>query len=118
MSTTKINRILKCISDDFDINYTELLHTLAKHYVLPQSLKGTYSKNTIYQTPAIKLIADKYKITPENFNSNNKMKIINLKRDIKQREEAQFLRNYLFLIFIKKLGLQIGIDLVRNYYLN
>jgi hypothetical protein len=118
MSNTKIENILKCISDDFNINYTELLHTLAKYYILPQSLKSTYSQHTIYQTPAIKLIADKYKISPENFNSNNKMKIINLKRDIKQREEAQFLRNYLFFVFIKKLGLQIGLDLVRNYYLN
>ena len=64
MNNTKTERILRCISDDFDINYTELLDTLSKYNILPQSLKSTYSRNTIYQTPAIKLIADKYKIMP------------------------------------------------------
>lgn len=118
MDTSKLNDTLLFISREYSINYIDLLSTLAKYSLLPQELKSKYSKVTKYKTPAIQLLVEKYKIDSSEFNSKNKMKIINLKYHIRIFEEEQrknLEKKYLYLVFIKKLGLPVGMDLIKNY---
>jgi len=117
MDTTRLNNILLFISKTHSVEYTTLLNTLAKYSLLPPQLKSKYIKITKYESPAVELIAKKYTIDSSNFNPKNKMKIINLKYHIKAFEEEKrklLEKKYTYLVFIKKLGISIGVDVVKN----
>lgn len=118
MDTSELNDALLFISREYSINYIDLLSTLSKYSLLPPELKSKYSQVTKYKTPAVQLLAEKYNINSSTFNSKNKMKIINLKYQIRIFEEEKrknLEKKYLYLVFIKKLGLPIGIGLIKNY---
>jgi len=117
MNTSKLSETLIFISREYSIKYTDLLNTLAIYSLLPPQLKSKYSKATKYKSPAVQLLVKKYNIDSSDFNSKNKMKIINLKYQIKLYEEEKIKnleKKYLYLVFIKKLGLPVGIDLIKN----
>lgn len=117
MDTSRLNNILLFISKTHSVEYTNLLTTLAKYSLLPPQLKSRYTKITKYKSPAVELIAKKYTIETTDFNPKNKMKIINLKYQIKVFEEEKrklLEKKYTYLVFIKKLGISIGVDVVKN----
>lgn len=117
MDTLQLNNAILFISREYSIKYTDLLNTLASYSLLPPELKSKYSKVTKYKSPAVRLLAEKYNIDSSDFNPKNKMKIINLKYQIRVFEEKKrknLEKKYLYLVFIKKLGLPIGVDLIKN----
>lgn len=117
MDTSRLNDILLFISREHSVKYNDILTTLAKYSLLPPQLKSKYSKFTKYKSPAVQLLAQKYSIDSSSFNPKNKMKIINLKHEIRIFEEQKrksLETKYLYLVFIKKLGLSVGIDLIKN----
>lgn len=117
MDISRLNNILLFISKTHSIEYTNLLTTLAKYSLLPPQLRSKYTKITKYKSPAVELIAKKYTIETFDFNPKNKMKIIDLKYQIKVFEEEKrrvLEKKYIYLVFIKKLGLSIGVDVVKN----
>ena len=117
MDTSQLNDVILFISREYSIKYTDLLNTLANYSMLPPQLKSKYSKATKYKSPAVRLLAEKYNINSSDFNPKNKMKIINLKYQIRVFEEEKrknLEKKYLYLVFIKKLGLSIGSDLIKN----
>lgn len=117
MDTSQLNNAILFISQEYSIKYNDLLNTLASYSLLPQDLKSKYSKVTKYKSPAVRLLAEKYSIDGSDFNPKNKMKIINLKYQIRvfEAEKRKNLeKKYLYLVFIKKLGLPVGIDLIKN----
>lgn len=117
MDTAELNDALLFISREYSIEYTNLLNTLASYSLLTPQLKARYSKVTKYKSPAVRLLAEKYNINSSNFNVKNKMKIINLKYQIKAFEEEKrkmLEKKYLYLVFIKKMGLSIGINLIKT----
>lgn len=117
MDTSKLNDTLLFISQEYSIKYIDLLTTLSNYSLLPQQLNSKYSKATKYKTPAVRLLAEKYNIDSTEFNPKNKMKIINLKYKIRIFEEEQrknLEKKYLYLVFIKKFGIPVGIDLIKN----
>ena len=116
MDTSQLNNVILFICRTHSIEYIDVLTTLAKYSLLPPQLKSHYTKNTKYKSPAVELLAKKYMINESNFNPKNKMKIINLKYHIKlfEKERRQLLeKKYTYLVFIKKLGLSVGIDLIK-----
>ena len=118
MDTSQLNNAILFISREYSINYTDLLNTLANYSLLPPELKSKYSKVTKFKSPAVRLLAEKYNINSYDFNPKNKMKIIDLKYQIKVFEEEKrksLEKKYLYLVFIKKLGIVIGVDLMKNY---
>lgn len=117
MDTSQLNNVILFISREYSINYTDLLNTLANYSILPPQLKSKYYKATKYKSPAVRLLAEKYNIDSSVFNPKNKMKIINLKNQIRIFEEENrknLEKKYLYFVFIKKLGLSIGIDLIKS----
>lgn len=117
MDTSQLNNILLFISKTHLVQYTTLLTTLAKYSLLPPRLKSKYTKITKYKNPAVELISKKYTIDSSDFNPKNKMRIINLKYQIKVFEEEKrklLEKKYTYLVFIKKLGISIGVDVVKN----
>ena len=117
MDTSQLNNVLLFISKNHSVQHADLLTTLAKYSLLPPQLKSKYTKNTKYKSPAVELLAKKYTINSEDFNPKNKMKIINLKYQIKLFDEQKrklLDKKYIYLVFIKKLGISIGIDLVKT----
>lgn len=117
MDTSQLNDVLLFISREYSVNYIDLLNTLANYSLLTPQLKAKYYKVTKYKSPAVRLLSQKYNIDSSIFNSKNKMKIINLKFQIKLFEEEKRERlekKYLYLVFIKKLGISIGVDLIKN----
>lgn len=117
MDTTQLNETILFISRRYSIQYIDLLDTLAKYSLLPPQLKSKYSKLTKYKNPVVRLLAEKYNINSADFNPKNKMKIINLKYQIRIFEEEKrknLEKKYLYLVFIKKLGISIGMDLIKN----
>lgn len=121
MDTFQLNQVLLFISKEYFVKYTDLLDTLANYSLLTPQLKAKYSKNTKYKNPAVRLLAQKYNIDSCEFNSKNKMKIINLKYQIKVFEEENIKKlekKYLYLVFIKKLGISIGINLLKIVHKN
>ena len=117
MDTSELNNAILFISREYSIMYTDLLNTLANYSLLPTQLKSRYSKATKYKNPAVRLLAEKYNIDSSDFNPKNKIKIINLKYQIRVFEEEKrknLEKKYLYLVFIKKLGLSIGVDLIKN----
>lgn len=113
MNINKIESVINFISINYSIDFMDILHTLATYSLLPPHLKIKYSKLSIYKTPAVKLIAEKYTICSSGFTTKNKMKIINLKEHIKLYHRQLEIK-YLYMIFIKKFGLVTGIDLVHT----
>lgn len=117
MDTSELNNVIIFISREYSIKYTDLLNTLANYSLLPTQLKSRYSNATKYKSPAVRLLAEKYNIDSSDFNPKNKMKIINLKYQIRIFEEEKrknLEEKYLYLVFIKKLGLSIGVDLIKK----
>ena len=117
MDTSQLNNAILFISQEYSIKYTDLLNTLANYSLLPTELKSKYSKVTKYKSPAVRLLAEKYNVDSSDFNPKNKMKIINLKYQIRVFEEEKrknLEKKYLYLVFIKKIGLHIGVDLIKN----
>lgn len=118
MDTSELNDMLLFISREYSIEYTTLLNTLDSYSLLTPQLKTRYSKETKYKSSAVRLLAEKYNINSSEFNVKNKMKIINLKYQIRVFEEEKrknLEKKYLYLIFIKKMGLSIGVDLIKTY---
>lgn len=116
MDTSRLNDVLLFLSREYSIKYIDLLSTLVNYSLLPSQLNYEYSKATKYKSPAVRLLAQKYNIDSSEFNPKNKMKIINLKYQIKIFEEEKrksLEKKYLYLIFIKKLGISIGINLIK-----
>lgn len=117
MDTSQLNSVILFISREYSINYIDLLNTLANYSLLPPQLKSKYSKTTKYKSPAVRLLAEKYNINSSEFNPKNKMKVANLKYHIRIFEEEKkknLEKKYLYLVFIKKLGVSIGINLIKN----
>lgn len=112
MNSIQIDSVLKFISVKYSIDFMDILHTLATYSLLPPYLKIKYSKLSIYKNPAVKLIAEKYTICSSGFTTKNKMKIINLKEQIKLYSK-QLEVKYLYMIFIKKFGIVTGLDLLH-----
>lgn len=119
MNVSKLNDAILCICQEYSIKYIDLLTTLDDYSLLPSQLKSKYSKVTKYKSPAVRLLAEKYNINSSNFHSKNKMKIFHIKYEIKIFEEKKrnnLEKKYLYLTFIKKLGLNVGIVLVKNCF--
>lgn len=118
MDASKLNDVILHISKTHSIKYIDLLNTLANYSLLPAQFKTKYSKTTKFKTPAVRLLAEKYKIDSSTFTSKNKMKIIDLKYQIKllEKENKEKLeKKYLYMVFIKKCGISVGIDLIKTY---
>ena len=115
MRAEEINELLKFISKECNIKYIDILHTLSKYSILPPGLRKTYNKLSNYKYPAIKLIAEKYKI--ETSPITGKLKMIHLKDGIRCAEE-QYKKNislkYLYLVFSKYLGISISSQIIKS----
>lgn len=117
MDTSELNDVILFISREYSVKYIDLLNTLSNYSLLPPQLKSTYSKATKYKNPAVRLLAQKYGVSSSEFNPKNKMKIINLKYQIKlfdEEKKKNLEKKYLYLVFIKKLGVSVGMDLIKN----
>ena len=117
MNASQVNNVLLFISTNHHVRYIDLLTTLAKYSLLPPQLKSKYTTNSKYKNPAVELLAKKYNIDAGEYNPKNKMKIINLKSQIKQFEEERrklIEKKYTYLVFIKKLGISIATDLIKT----
>lgn len=112
-----MERILKFISIQYGIKYEDILGTLYNTSYLTPKLKAEYNKLSPYKNPATKLLSEKYSIT---LSLPGKIKVIHLKKYIKEKEEEYILqlnKKYLYLVFIKKLGLSIGCQLISSILL-
>lgn len=108
-----MEKIIKFISVQYDIEYEDILGTLYNTPYLTPKLKADYNKLSKYKNPATKLLSEKYSISLEKV---NKIKIVDLKYYIREKEKeykVKLEKKYLYLVFIKKLGVSIGCNLLK-----
>ena len=108
-----MEKIIKFISVQYDIKYEDILGTLYNTSYLTPKLKADYNKLSKYKNPATKLLSEKYSISLEKV---NKIKITDLKYYIREKEAEYKLKlekKYLYLVFIKKLGISISCQLLK-----
>ena len=114
MDSVKFDAVLNFISREYGIEYIDLLHTLSNYSLIPLHLKSRYSKLSKFKCPAIRLIVEKYNIDSKGYTPKNKMKIINLKEQIKMYSK-QLEVKYIYLVFIKRFGLETGLDFINSH---
>lgn len=117
MNSNELEKVLKFIAQKFSINYCDILDTLSHHSLLDSYLSKKHKKITKFTNPAVKLIAEKYKVDTSMYNSKNQMGIQELKIHIEKWTEEQKIKihKYLvYMVFMKKLG-YIGYDLAKIY---
>lgn len=117
MNSNELENVLKFIAHKFSIEYCDILDTLSNHSLLDSYLSKKHKKITKFKNPAVKLIAEKYKVDTSMYHSKNKMGITDLKIHIQKWTEEQknkIFKYLVYMVFMKKLGC-VGYDLAKIY---